>query len=164
MADFVNGFISSVQMTQSGLALNVHLKTAGLITTSLPTLQSMVTCLAGVRDFDQLQTIPEVKWQEINKVLHRLKIITFQGRSTINYTVNQLLPRDTPLRMTFKGKDGKQVTIAEYFKKVYLCELQELPLVQSLGKNQCHLPLELCYLVNKQFLPFNGHSERGNRE
>ena len=112
----------------------------------------MVICIAGVRDLNQLQTIPEVKWQEINKVLH-LKIFTFHEKSTTKYTVNQLLPQNTPQRMTFKGKDGKQVTIAEYFKKVPLCELQELPLVQTLGKNQCHFLLELCYLVDKQFFP-----------
>ncbi len=124
----------------------------------------MVICLAGVRNLNQLQTIPEVKWQEINKVFHCLKIFTFHESSTTKYTVDQLLPQNTPQRMTFKGKHDKQVTIAEYFKKVHLCELQELPLVQTLGKS---MPFSVgALLSSEQAVSFslNGHSERVHRK
>ena len=152
LADFVNGFISSVRMTEFGLALNVHLKTAGLITKSFTTLPAMVASLAGVRDLAHPdQQIEEYKWREINKVVRHLKVFTSHGKGKIGYTVDRVLPRDTPQRMTFEGKDGQRVTIAQYFKTAYGMNLQALPLVQTSGKKR-YLPMELCYLVDKQFL------------
>lgn len=152
----MNGFISSLRITEFGLALNVHLKAAGLITKSFTTLPLMVASLAGVRDLDrpdQLELVPEWKWQEINQVLRRLKIFTSHTKRKMFYTVDQLMPGDTPQRMTLQLPDEQEMTIAAYFQTIYGINLQKLPLVQISGrKRRCYLPMELCYLVDKQFL------------
>ncbi|KAH9398919.1 argonaute 5 [Tyrophagus putrescentiae] len=128
LADFVNGFISSLRITEFGLALNGHLKAAGLITKSFTTLPLMVASLAGVRDLDrpdQLELVPEWKWQEINQVLRRLKIFTSHTKRRMFYTVDRLMPGDTPQRMTLQLPDEQEMTIAAYFQTIYGINLQK---------------------------------------
>lgn len=152
-ADFVSGFIQSVQMTEFGLALNVHLKTAGLISQSIKSLPQAVECLSNVRDLANRQQLSYYKLKEVNKVLKHLKVFTHhvqkQGKVVkIVYTVDCIVsrtPQDQPL------EKGSKTTIASYFKDKYNITTKAFPLVQTAGK-KTYIPMELCYLVDPQFL------------
>ena len=60
----------------------------------------------------------------------------------------------TPEEATFEHK-GKRISIHDYFKMEYNLSLKTLPMVRVTGKNNVHLPLELCYLQESQFLNKN---------
>lgn len=142
----MNGFISSIKITEFGLALNVHLKTACLLSQGFTTLAAMAkTLFRG--DLSNLQ-LSDLR--EINKIVKHVKIFTNHSRSKIAYTVDRII-LDTPQRYSFEQRDGTRTTIAQYFQTTYNKRLEALPLVQTSGKKR-FLPMELCYLVDKQFL------------
>lgn len=105
----------------------------------------MIACLARVRTPDQVQNH---HLKEINKVVKGLKIFTKHGNKKIAYTVDRIIletPQQKPLER------GSPKTIADYFQSTYNIQVKKYPLMQTSGKKR-FIPMELCFLVDKQFL------------
>nr|AUI38422.1 argonaute 8 [Dermatophagoides farinae] len=149
---FASGFSHGVCLTEMGLSLNIHLKTSCLISPSVDELSKLVTLIAGGRDPSQFGPGDIVA---ANKIIRGLKIYTTHtGRKTC-YTIKGLtVQKPNEHKFTKKTKDqdeGQIVSIQEYFLEKYKVRVQNYPLVSTVGKEQ-FIPLELCRMVDKQFL------------
>ena len=149
---FASGFSHGVCLTEMGLSLNIHLKTSCLISPSVDELSKLVTLIAGGRDPSQFGPGDIVA---ANKIIRGLKIYTTHtGRKTC-YTIKGLTvqkPNEHKFTKKIKDQDESQiVSIQEYFLEKYKVRVQNYPLVSTVGKEQ-YIPLELCRMVDKQFL------------
>ena len=149
MAEFVQGFINSVRMTEFGLALNFHLKTSCIISRSYEMLHHLVGDLARVRNLET-DRLDFRQMRDVNKIIKHLKFYTKHSKNKITYTVDGIVPI-RPSEHIFKQKDGTDISIAAYFKKEYKINVKSYPLVKTTGKAR-YLPLDLAFLVDKQFL------------
>ena len=136
-------------MTEFGLALNLHLKTTCIISKSYVMMPQLVAELLRVRDLEN-DHINSYALKDANKILRHLKIFTKHSKSKISYTVDSVVLQ-TPQEHKFQQKDGTMVSIAQYFQTEYNIRLKKYPLVKTSGKCR-YLPLELCFLIDKQFL------------
>lgn len=150
---FVTGFINAVRRTEFGLAQNVHLKMTCIINPGYRTLLDLICGITNSRPND-----PRFDFNRLNKVLRHLKIFTTHTKSKLVATINKLLPNSSA-KDTFSTDDGGKMSYIEYFQKNYKLTLKtpQFPLVELTGKGvgtskSKKLPLELCYLYEKQFL------------
>lgn len=167
LVDFVQGFINSVitlftvidfifnillfqvRMTEFGLALNVHLKTSAIISKTYDRVISLVCEIARVSEVALEHGLEKHKLFEVNKILRHLKMVTRHGKRPIVYSIDGIVAK-TPKEAIFEHK-GKKTSIYEYFKNEYEIRLKPLPMVRATSKN-VHIPLELCFLQESQFL------------
>ena len=139
-----------------GLALNVHLKTTCIISRSFTRLDELVVALARLNSVNELETKGLNRWQldDVNKIVRHLQIFTEHTGTKMTYKVNKI-ELITPRQFKFpvKGKDGKEKMVSnfDYFQEKYQKNLKNLPMVEVTKKNT-RLPLELAFLVDKQFL------------
>ncbi|KAJ6219071.1 hypothetical protein RDWZM_004883 [Blomia tropicalis] len=150
LVQFANGFMSGIRMTEVGLSLNLHLKTACILHSKFTMLVELVTRF-GIRP----QQFPKNQLAEINRLIRHLKMCTKHNSKEFTYTIDGLVPK-TPSDVTFVQKDGSEITVKRYFAEKYLINLQEFPLVATKlrGKNSISImiPLELCFIPENQFL------------
>ncbi|KAJ6218814.1 hypothetical protein RDWZM_004626 [Blomia tropicalis] len=148
IAQIVQGFINSARVTEFGIALNIHLKSACIISRNYTMLNELVFDLLRTQNLNDLN---DHQIRQVNKMVRHLKIFTTHGKSVKNvYTIGEIISK-TPKNLSFESKDGTKTTIFDYFKKTYGITLKNFPMVKSTGKER-YLPMELCYLVDKQFL------------
>lgn len=105
--------------------------------------------MAKVSEATLERGIEKSKLFAVNKILRHLKIVTRHGKRSIVYSIDSLVDK-TPKEAIFEYK-GKKTSVHEYFKKEYDIRLKSLPMVRTSSKN-VHMPLELCYLQESQFL------------
>ncbi|KAJ6216351.1 hypothetical protein RDWZM_007508 [Blomia tropicalis] len=151
LVQFVNGFTSGVQMAEVGLCLNLHLKTSCVLHENFRKLADIAQRI-GMNNLD-----------EINRLVRHLKIFTNHGKRQLTYSIDCLIPK-TPNSVFIKSKDGQSISIAEYFMKEYKLRVQNWPLVKSTGKQARLLPLDLCFLVENQFLSLTKINPQIQRE
>lgn len=153
---FVRGFSHGVRITQVGLTLNLHNKTACIISPSCDTLLELVCKVSKNPEPGKLR--PEVI-REVNTIIKGLKIFTDHTGTKNVYTIRGLTR--IPKSCTFTTKDGEEpITVHDYFFKRYNINLKDYPAVEVSGKRGHIIPLELCKLVEKQFL----NNQKVNRE
>ena len=88
---------------------------------------------------------------DVNKFIRHLRMFTNHSQNKITYTMDGIVDK-CPQDLHFTNREGKVVTIAEYFQIEYNIELMKLPLVKTIGKQARYIPMELCTLVQNQFL------------
>ena len=147
LAEFVQGFTSGVRMTECGLALNLHLKTSCIIARQITRLPDLCSVLANIGEHKPNRG----QIMEVNKFIRHLRMYTEHGQKRITYTMDGIIDK-CPRDMTFKNRDGVTTSVADYFMKEYNMQLLQLPLIKTTGKNAKYLPMELCFLVENQFL------------
>ncbi|OTF77313.1 hypothetical protein BLA29_005454, partial [Euroglyphus maynei] len=148
---FANGFSHGVCLTEMGLSLNIHLKTSCLISVSVDELSKLVTLVSGGRDPSQFGPGDIVM---VNKIIRGLKIFTTHTGHKTCYTIKELIirkPSDIKFTMKNNEADNRSISIHDYFSEKYKIRLSNYPLVRTVGKEQ-YIPLELCKMVDKQFL------------
>ena len=137
-------------MTEFGLALNVHLKTSAIVSKSYNELVNLVCDILNLPE-QGLERVNNRQLMQVNKILRHLKVFTKHGNRMVTYTIDRIVekyPRDAYFQHKEKGK----TSIHDYFKMEYQIRLKQLPMVHVTGKDNVHLPLELCYLQESQFL------------
>ncbi|KAJ6224924.1 hypothetical protein RDWZM_003469 [Blomia tropicalis] len=164
ICDFVQGFFSSVRMTEFGLALNVHLKTSCIISKSYTKLIELIGGILNIdlKEFDRNFRFRPEERSKANKIIRHLKVGTMHSKQTCTYIIDRIsekYPKDEkfPYR-------GKSCSIDEYFQLEYNIILKSLPLVKIAGKNNIYLPMEMCTLVEPQFLSQNKIDQNIQRE
>ena len=149
LVNFIQGFSNSVQMTEFGLALNVHLKTSCTIASSFTKLSQLVCTMLNISEHD-LDNIKGCQLYQINKIIRHVRVMTRHTNREHKYIVDSLLDKK-PKYATFEH-NGQQISIYDYFKQEYNIRVEKWPLVKCSGKKSVYLPLDLCYLLKSQFL------------
>ena len=154
--DFVPGFISSVKMTEFGLALNLHLKTACVISSHYKgcSLDQFVQDVTGTTD---LKSLDKWKIKEASKMLRFLKVKTTHTTNPRIFTVDRII-ESTPYEYQFDQQNGDgKISVSDYFLQQYGIPLKGFPLVRTTtssrgGQEKIVLPMEVCQLVEDQFI------------
>nr|SZF06481.1 protein argonaute-2-like [Psoroptes ovis] len=145
------GFAKAIRMTEFGLAVNLHLKSACIISRTLNRVDELVVAYCNKQP-DQLE---DYQLRHLNKLCRHLKIFTNHcGKRT--YVIDSIVK----YRPNSKTIDKEKGTIADYFLNTYNIRVKNYPLIKTTGKNSKELPMELCYLVDKQFLANSKIDER----
>ncbi|CAA6667391.1 unnamed protein product [Spirodela intermedia] len=133
----LRGFFQSLRPTQQGLALNVDFS----------------------KRFDFLRDLPQRKTRElageerraVEKALKNLRISVCHRRSDQRFRILGLTEVSTE-KLRFRDRDGKELTIVDYYRNQYDFELQflNLPCLQISRSKPCYLPMELCAVMEGQ--------------
>ena len=153
LVEFIDGFTTGVRMCEFGLALNMHIKTSCVVSSRLLKLVDLVQAIINLSP----NIMPSLfRLKEANKFIRHLKMYTNHSvkngeKIKINYNIDCLVNK-SPRELKFTNRNGQTVSIADYFQEVYKINVLEYPLVKTTGKNCRYLPLELCFLIENQFL------------
>ncbi|KAH7638733.1 argonaute 5 [Dermatophagoides farinae] len=152
---FAPGFANSIRMTEFGPAMNIHLKTACLISKTLNRVDEMVCAFKR----KQPNELSDYELRDLSKFCRHMKIFTNHcGKRTF------LIERFEKITPQQKKIDDNKGTIADYFRNTYGINVKSYPLIKTTGKIAKYLPMELCYLVDKQFLANSKIDDRIQRE
>ncbi|XP_027194229.2 protein argonaute-4-like [Dermatophagoides pteronyssinus] len=150
---FVQGFSSAVHITEMGPSLNLHLKTSCMISLEAETLLQAVAMIADGRDPQHLNP-SEI--ESVSKIIRGLEVYTTHGGHKAKYVIkslSQCRPHEQTFMMKKNGSDEETpVSVHEYFVMKYNIISKKYPLVKMAGKRELTIPLELCYMFEKQFL------------
>ncbi|OTF71114.1 Argonaute-like protein, partial [Euroglyphus maynei] len=140
---FAPGFANSIRMTEFGPAMNIHLKTACLISKTLNRVDELATAYFG----KQPNQLNDYELRNLSKFCRHMKIFTNHcGKRTF------LIERFVNITPQKQEIDHDKGTIAAYFYNTYKLSVKNFPLIKTTGKVAKYLPMELCFLVDKQFL------------
>nr|XP_046909464.1 protein argonaute-2-like isoform X2 [Dermatophagoides farinae] len=150
---FVQGFSTAVHLTEMGPSLNLHLKTSCMISLEADTLLQLVAMISEGRDPQHLNP-NEI--ENISKIIRGLAVNTdYTGRKQ-KYIVKAFAarrPHEVTFMMKKNGTDEETpISVHDYFLTKYRISVKDYPVVQMCGKRDTVIPLELIYLVEKQFL------------
>lgn len=152
ICSYVSGFISSVRPTQFGMALNIHLKTAAILSPQLRNMVMVVEAISGRRLDDRQEKggLRYGEFSEINRWIRHLRVFTSCGQQERTYIVDRMEER-TPYEHHFVNKEGQKTTVADYFKQVYNLECRRLPMVRMVSRRGAMLPIEMCQIKGDHF-------------
>ncbi|OTF80325.1 argonaute-2-like protein, partial [Euroglyphus maynei] len=150
---FVQGFSTAVHLTEMGPSLNLHLKTSCMISLEAETLLQLVAMISDGHDPQHLNA---AEIEKVSKVIRGLEVFVDHTGHKSKFTVKALLAR-LPNELTFMMKkngtdEETPVSVSEYFHMKYHISVKEYPVVQMVGKRDLYMPLELCFMISKQFL------------
>ncbi|KPM04840.1 Argonaute-like protein, partial [Sarcoptes scabiei] len=146
--EFIQAFVASVYTAEIGVALNLHLKTVTMIASSIDSLQELIRKLFG-KDPD---TIFPYEIDQLNKIVRHKKIYTMHcNNQKMLYMIEKVILK-RPKEVFIPMENNQKKSISQYFKEKYSIETKNYPLVKLVSKKELYLPLELCKLVDKQFL------------
>ncbi|KPM04151.1 argonaute-2-like protein [Sarcoptes scabiei] len=149
---FAHGFKNGVRLTEIGPALSLHLKSTALISNDVVSLQQLCCAIVNCTNSTALS---EKDLQQINRVVNGLKIFTTHSGTHRKYLMKSLISkRPNECFFTTRNDQGvdEEITVKEYFRHKYKIDLQPNPLVVALCKRTQYIPLEFCYVLDKQFL------------
>nr|SZF06506.1 protein argonaute-2-like [Psoroptes ovis] len=150
-AKFAQGFSMAVHLTEMGPSLNLHLKTSCLISFDCETLLQLV---ALIGDGDP-KGFNEREIGQVSELIHGLEVYTTHIHGRKNKVVIKSLTSRRPKDITFllKNDDKREtpISVQEYFQMKYNITPEDYPCVLSMNK-QTAIPLELCFMKEKQFL------------
>lgn len=157
--DSVAGFSASVRLTEIGLALNLHHKSAAVLSANLATLEQLVQCFLNAPRNLANQLSPS-QIRRASKLVGGLKVKTTYGRREVTYTVDGLsFERADQYKFSV---DGVETTVQQYYQDRFGITVDALPLVRTKSdihrgggpgrREKVHLPMEVCELLPNQFL------------
>lgn len=155
--DAVSGFSTSVRLTEIGLAVNLHHKSAVLLSKNMETVKQLVENYLKVNNLADLQP-SQIK--RASKLLSGLHLKTSHTGKEQPHTIDGLSNKGAH-EYTFTKEDGSTSTVQQHFREKYGIEVGPFPLVRSMtpafrssgnSREKIHLPMEVCQLLPKQFL------------
>lgn len=90
---------------------------------------------------------------DVNRMVRHMKFCTKHGSNEITYIIDSLVQMG-PKEVHFIDQNGEKQSICQYFFREYGMQLLDLPLVKTTGKTGKFIPLELCFLKNKEIYHF----------
>ncbi|KAI8062500.1 Piwi domain-containing protein [Gongronella butleri] len=143
------GYYQSARPTVGKMMVNVDVSATAFYESG--PLHEIVAKILGRRSVDDLRRgIPEREKIRLEKVLKTLRVMTkHRGEKNRKYKINRLTPSPADSTM-FSTEDGKELSVADYFRANYNTRLAYgfLPCI-SVGKN-AYLPMEVCEVVPGQ--------------
>ncbi len=163
--DSVAGFSASVRLTEIGLALNLHHKSAAVLSANLATLEQLVQCFLNPAPRPNQLANHQLSPSQIrraSKLVGGLKVKTTYGRREVTYTVDGIsFERADQYKFSV---DGVETTVQQYYQDRFGITVDALPLVRTRTdihrgggegpgrREKVHLPMEVCELLPDQFL------------
>ena len=146
-------------MTEFGLALNLHLKTSGIISQHVERVLDIAIHIAGIQPGLKPTRLQIVK---LNQFIRNLRIYPTHPKDcrTISFVMDGAVDK-TPFEMFYKMNDrDENIFIDAYFRQKYNVRLQELPLIKTKGGKVSSLPRSPARLLSLTSFSFPHQNSR----
>ncbi|KAH0463739.1 hypothetical protein IEQ34_006525 [Dendrobium chrysotoxum] len=148
----LRGFFQSLRPTQQGLALNLDFSVTAFHESIgiIPYLQKHCKSLKDLSD-SKTRCLAEEEKKEVEKALKNIRIFVCHRETDQRYRVYSLTNEVTE-NLKFRDRDGKDLSLVEYYRDHYNYEIQfkNLPCLQINRSRPCYLPMELCMVCDGQ--------------